>query len=471
MCVGVCVVSLAERCASLYGPRPVQVFDPDLDSAAARERRAIVRQATGKADSLLQIQAIFLCGFGFGLLIVPFPVSVGTYLLLQLTELHALIVFRAVYKTAQDPKASLAHVKKPIRQLSYSLAIAGGICLSLVYVMSPESWSLGVLAGCGVAAAYFIPFAKQSRSILYTSLGIFHVTLLFSALARPYYLGELSLENVAAPLALVLFIMVTTVAIAVNVRIEYFKRLGDEELIEHAFTELKAESRAKSILLAQLSHEIRTPLSGILGSAELMAIKDMPDDQRHLVDIMRESGGNLVNLVNLLDRILEISAAEVDAIAIKRAPAVLVDIIAEEVALFSSRAHQAGVSLIMENGFCDQSRQIEDVRVRQCIANLIANAIDHSGADQITVSCSEATERAITITVSDNGRGVPAHRSELIFHAFGDKGLEGPYEGQGAGLGLALSRSIAQAMGGDLKLFNNSGPGSIFELRFAVPAV
>ena len=335
--------------------------------------------------------------------------------------------------------------------------------------MSPESWSLGVLAGCGVAAAYFIPFAKQSRSILYTSLGIFYVTLLFSALARPYYLGELSLENVAAPLALVLFMMVTTVAIAVNVRIEYFKRLGDEELIEHAFTELKAESRAKSILLAQLSHEIRTPLSGILGSAELMAIKDMPDDQRHLVDIMRESGGNLVNL---LDRILEISAAEVDAIAIKRAPAVLVDIIAEEVALFSSRAHQAGVSLIMENGFCDQSRQIKDVRVRQCIANLIANAIDHSGADQITVSCSEATERAIAITVSDNGRGVPAHRSELIFHAFGDKGLEGPYEGQGAGLGLALSRSIAQAKGGgDLKLFNNSGPGSIFELRFAAPAV
>ncbi len=183
---------------------------------------------------------------------------------------------------------------------------------------------------------------------------------------------------------------------------------------------------------------------------------------------MRESGGNLVNL---LDQILEISAAEVDAIAIKRAPAVLVDIIAEEVALFSSRAHQAGVSLIMENGFCDQSRQIEDVRVRQCIANLIANAIDHSGADQITVSCSEATERAIAITVSDNGRGVPAHRSELIFHVFGDKGLEGPYEGQGAGLGLALSRSIAQAMGGDLKLFNNSGPGSIFELRFAAPAV
>ena len=118
MCVGVCVVSLAERCASLYRPRPVQVFDPDLDSAAACERRAIVRQATGKADSLLQIKAIFLCGFGFGLLIVPFPVSVGTYLLLQLTELHALIVFRAVYKTAQDPKASLAHVKKPIRQLS-----------------------------------------------------------------------------------------------------------------------------------------------------------------------------------------------------------------------------------------------------------------------------------------------------------------------------------------------------------------
>ena len=170
-------MTLAERCARLYGPRPVQIFDPDFDSAAARERRAIVRQATGKADSLLQIQAIFHCAFIFGLLITPLPIAVGAYLLLQLTELHALIVYRAVYRAAQDPRASLVHFKRPIRQLSYSLAIAGGICLFLVYVVAPESWSLGVLAGCGVAAAYFIPFAKQNGAILYTTLGILHASI------------------------------------------------------------------------------------------------------------------------------------------------------------------------------------------------------------------------------------------------------------------------------------------------------
>ncbi len=461
-------MTLAERCARLYGPRPVQVFDPDFDSAAARERRAIVRQATGKADSLLQIQAIFHCGFIFGLLITPLPIAVGAYLLLQLTELHALIVYRAVYRAAQDPRASLVHFKRPIRQLSYSLAIAGGICLFLVYVVAPESWSLGVLAGCGVAAAYFIPFAKQNGAILYTTLGIFHASIFSAALARPFFTGGFSLEVVAAPLALTLFMVVTTIAIAVNVRVEYFKRLDDEELIEHAFTELKAESRAKSILLAQLSHEIRTHLNAVLGSAELLRLKDMTGDQSQLVDIMRKSGGNLVKL---LDRMLEVSAAEVEAIAIKRVPATLAHVISDEVSLFDSRARQAGVTLVLKDGFCDQPRLMDDVRVRQCVANLIANAIDHSGGDQIRISCSEATETSVAVTVSDNGRGVPPHQSSLIFHAFGKNGLEGPYEGRGAGLGLALSRSIARAMGGDVTLLDHGGVGSAFQLRFEAALV
>lgn len=456
-------MSLAERCASLYGPRPVQVFDPDFDTDAARERRAIVRQATGKADSLLQIQAIFHCGFIFGLLITPLPIALGTYILLQLTELHALIVYRAVYKAAQNPRASLVHLKRPIRQLSYSLAVAGGICLFLVYVVTPESWSLGVLAGCGVGAAYFIPFTKQNGAILYTTLGIFYVSIISAALARPFFFEGFSFEVVAAPLALTLFMMVTTLAIAVNVRLEYFKRLDDEELIEHAFSELKAESRAKSVLLAQLSYEFRTPLNAVLGAAELLRLKDLPDDHRQLVDIMQASGGNLVKL---LDRILEISAAEVDAIAINRAPATLSDVISEEAALFDSRAREAGVTLALKGQFCDQPRLMDEACVRQCLANLITNAINHSGGDQITVSCTEATEKSVAVTVTDNGRGVPPLRRKLIFHAFGEKGLEPPYDGQGAGLGLALSRSIARAMGGDVVLLDRDGPGSTFELQF-----
>lgn len=456
-------MTLAERCAGLYGPRPVQVFDPDFDSAAARERRAIVRQATRKADSILQIQVIFHCALIFGLLIAPFSIAISAYLLLQLTELHALIVFRAVYKAAQDPRAPLSHLKKPVRQLSYSLAIIGSLALALVYITTPESWSLGVLAGCGVAAAYFIPFARQNGFALYTTLIIFNGFMFAAALARPLIVGGYSLETIAPPLALVLFMMVTTVAIAVNARAEYFKRRDDEALIEHAFTELKAESRAKSVLLAQLSHEIRTPLNAVLGGAELLRLKDMTGDQSQLLEVMTESGGNLVRL---LDRMLEVSAAEVDAIAIKRAPAVLHKVISEEVALFESRARQAGASLILNDGLCDQPRHMDEVRVRQCVANLIANAIEHSNADEITVGCSEATDTEVAVTVSDNGRGVPPNKRALIFHAFGENGLEGPNERRGAGLGLALSRSIARAMGGDVALVDNGEPGSTFELRF-----
>lgn len=461
-------MTLSERCANLYGPRPVQVFDPDFDGDAARERRAIIRQATAKADSFLQIQIIFHCGLVFGIIISPLPIALGTYLLMQLTEVHALVVYRAVYRSAQDPQASLSHLKKPIRQLGFSLAVSGGICLFLVYVATPEGWNLGVLAGCGLAAAYFIPFAKQNGFLLYSSLGIFHFSIFSAALARPLFMGDFSLETIAAPLALALFMMVTTIAIAVNVRVEYFKRLDDEELIEHAFTKLKAESRAKSVLLAQLSHEIRTPLTGVLGGLELLRTKDMPDDQRAMVGIMRESGTQLIDLLN---RMLDMSAAEVGAISINTKPALLDQLLSEEAALLQSKAQAAGIDLILEDGLCETLRQMDEVRVRQCVANLISNAIDHSKGDKIIVSCGQASEDTIAVRITDNGRGVPAHRRKLIFQPFGDKGLEGAYEGQGAGLGLALSRSIAQAMGGDLALLDIKGTGSIFELRFAAPVV
>ncbi len=461
-------MTLTERCASLYGRRPVQVFDPDFDTAEARERRAIVRQATGKADSLLQIQVIFHCGLVFGLLIAPFPIAIGAYLLMQLTELHALIVYRAVYRVAQHPKASLTHFKKPIRQLSYSLSTAGGICLILVYATTPESWNLGVLAGCGLAAAYFIPFAKHNGALLFTTLGILQVSMFAAVFARAFKVGDVSIEAIAAPLALVLFIIVTTIAIAVNVRVEYFKRLDDEELIEHAFTKLKAESRAKSILLAQLSHEIRTPLNGLLGGVELLRTKEMPEDQRALVDVMHESGGNLVVL---LDRMLDMSASEVGAISIRPGPAVLSKVIRDEVALFSSRAQQAGVDLTMADGFCLLPRRIDEVRVRQCLANLIANAIDHSGGDRVAVSFGQSDGDKVRILISDNGQGVPDHRRNGIFQPFGDKGLEGPHSGQGAGLGLALSRAIAKTMGGDLTLQDDAHGGATFVLSFEAPLI
>ena len=72
-------------------------------------------------------------------------------------------------------------------------------------------------------------------------------------------------------------------------------------------------------------------------------------------------------------------------------------------------------------------RQLDDVRVRECLANLIANAIRHSDGDVITISCTVADGDHVKIRVSDKGRGVPEGSRDAIFRAFGAKGLEGPY--------------------------------------------
>ena len=461
-------MTLSERCAGLFGPRPVQVFDPGFISAAARERRDIIKRATSKADCFLQIQIIFHFGLIFGLLIAPLPVALGAYFLMQLTELHSLAVYRAVFQAAQDPQASLNHLKRPIRRLGLGLALCAGVSLVLMYLATPESWCMGVLAAYGLAAAYFIPFAKQSGFQLYSTLAAFLLFMVSAVLGRALFMEEFSFEATAPPLALVFFMTATTIAIAVNVRVEHFKRLDDEELIDHAFSELNAGSRAKSVLLAQLSHEIRTPLNGVLGGVELLRKKDVPDDQRALIEMIRDSG---VHLIGLLDRMLDLSAAEVDAIAIRRAPAVLASIFADEVSLFNSRTPEAAVKLVLNDGFCTLPRQVDEIRVRQCIVNLITNAVEHSGGDQITISCAESTETDVSVLISDNGKGVPAHRRDRIFHAFGERGLEGGHAGKGVGLGLALSRSIAKSMGGDLTLQDRDGGGATFVLSFEAPLV
>ena len=461
-------MTLSERCAGLFGPRPVQVFDPDFISDAARERREIIKRATSKADCFLQIQIIFHFGLVFALLIAPLPVALGAYFLMQLTELHCLAVYRAVFRAAQDPQASLNHLKEPIRRLAFGLAMCSGLGLILMYLTTPESWCMAVLAAYGLVTAYLIPFEKQNGIQLYSALAAFLLFTVSAVLARALFMEEFGFETTAPPLALVLFMAATTIAIAANVRVEHFKHLDDEELIDHAFSKLKIESRAKSVLLAQLSHEIRTPLNGVLGGVELLRKKDMPDDQRALIEMIQDSG---VHLIDLLDRMLDLSAAEVDAIAIRRAPAVLASIFADEILLFNSRTQEAGVKLVLKDEICTLPRQIDEIRVRQCIVNLITNAVEHSGGDQITISCGESTETDVSVLISDNGKGVPAHRRDKIFHAFGERGLEGGHAGKGVGLGLALSRSIAKSMGGDLTLQDRDGGGATFVLSFEAPIV
>ena len=428
----------------------------------------MIGQATNRADRLLQIQIIYFCALIFGLLIAPFWVATGAYCLMQLSEVHALIVFRRVLKDAQNPATPLDGHKGPIAR--YELGSAAAVSLSLLsaYLITRDEWSMGILALWGLGAIYFVSAAKHDVLTVFGSLCVLIGAMTAAVLLRAYVWEAMTPMSIAPALALVVFAAVTSFSAAVNARLEHLKRIDHEEVLEHAVERLNAESQAKSALLAQLSHEVRTPLNGVLGAAELLRIRDMPEDQLKLVEVMRESG---VHLVDLLDRMLEMSAAEIGAIAIRRAPSTLDKLITEEVALFTSKARVAGINLRMEDAFCDQPRQMDEVRIRQCVANLIANAIDHSGGETIDVICEEATADRITVMVSDDGRGVPAHRRKLIFQPFGDKGLEGAYEGQGAGLGLALSRSIAKTMGGDLTLQSRPGGGSTFALSFAAPLV
>ncbi len=275
-----------------------------------------------------------------------------------------------------------------------------------------------------MGAIYLIHGTKHDKASLYGTLGLISAAMVVAILARAFVRDETALMQMTPSLALIAFLTFTLFSIGANARRDHFVRLEYEESLERAVSAMHVESAAKSNLLAQLSHEIRTPRNGMLGAAELLSLKGFSKDQNDLLSVMRDSDRHLVGV---LDRTLELSAAEVGAIAVSLRTASLDKLVDEEVALFQAEATKAGNKLTMAPGVCSAVRQLDDVRVRQCLANLIANAIRHSDGDVITISCAVADGDHVKIRVSDNGRGVPEGSRDAIFRAFGAKGLEGPY--------------------------------------------
>ena len=123
----------------------------------------------------------------------------------------------------------------------------------------------------------------------------------------------------------------------------------------------------------------------------------------------------------------------------------------------------------MKNGWKEFHLTAEAVE-REMAPGMVARLWGYNGSSPgPTIECVEGDK--VRILISDNGQGVPDHRRNRIFRPFGDKGLEGPYTGQETGLGLALSRSIAKAMGGDLTLQEDARNGATFVLSFEAPLI
>lgn len=229
---------------------------------------------------------------------------------------------------------------------------------------------------------------------------------------------------------------------------------------------LRAEdaNRAKSIFLTSMSHELRTPLTAVLGLAELLLDEPNAGDARQMLEMIRTNGQHLADLLNDILDLAKIEAGHSDIKLLECEPLKIVNDLCN---LLRFRAADEGIDLKLEfSGPLPAKITTDAVRLRQILMNLISNAIKFTkgGVIRVVVTFEERTySQLLRIDVMDTGIGIAPEDIQAIFQPFVQVG-DNLKNRSGVGLGLAISRSLARALGGDLCVQSELGKGSTFSL-------
>jgi len=236
------------------------------------------------------------------------------------------------------------------------------------------------------------------------------------------------------------------------------------------YEKLRAEgaNRAKSAFLATMSHEIRTPMNSVLGMAQTLMDPTLEPGQRQdYVRILMESGETLLTLLN---DILDLSRIEAGKLVLHRTRTAPLQLVNDTLALFISSASAKQLSLTVIPDL-EPSRyyQIDAIRLRQMLSNLISNAIKFTSAGTIEVSVSQLARGEegdeLEFAVTDSGAGIALADQAMLFETFSQVDNSSTRHFGGAGLGLSIVKSLAQSMGGSVGVRSSLGQGSRFWFR------
>ncbi|MFQ5424041.1 MAG: ATP-binding protein [Phycisphaerae bacterium] len=250
----------------------------------------------------------------------------------------------------------------------------------------------------------------------------------------------------------------------VGIQRDITAEIEQEKALEEARARAEAADHAKSAFLANMSHEIRTPMTAILGFSDLLLDPDTSASDRHnAVQTIRRNGRHLLTLIN---DVLDLSKVEAGKMEMERTTVCTRRLLRDLVDLLCDKARENGNAIkVRFEGPIPDHIESDPVRLKQSLVNLVGNAtkFTENGTIQVVLECDRRNEKLL-FHVIDDGIGMTPEQMARLFKPFTQADVSTTRKFGGTGLGLTITRRIAQLLGGDVTVKSEAGKGSTFTI-------